>query len=136
MNREELESKINWAGDDAVWRGADIGPGWFDLVAQLADDLAELSCHSAAVQVKEKFGGLRFYVDVRHDNSCPSLYPDTSVMECPTYKRIVSAERESYDTCEMCSSPGEIRTGGWLRVLCDSCHASKRSRWSDEINLE
>jgi len=57
-----------------------------------------------AVQIKEKFGGLRFYY-----NGGDS-----------TVKGIVAmAEAMSYRTCEVCGNVGEQRGGGWIRVLCD-----------------
>jgi|AntAceMinimDraft_11_1070367.scaffolds.fasta_scaffold49548_2 hypothetical protein len=57
------------------------------------------------VQIKEKFGGLRFYVDggtTEHGNY------------------IQFAEAMSGRTCDVCGGVGKLRTGGWLRVLCDS----------------
>jgi len=62
-----------------------------------------------AVQVKEKFGTLRFYVDGGDDT---------------TDGMIRMAEAMSAVTCEVCGSPGECRGGGWIRTLCD-LHAQK-----------
>lgn len=62
-----------------------------------------------AVQVKEKFGTLRFYVDGGDDT---------------TDGMIRMAEAMSAVTCEVCGSPGESRGGGWIRTLCD-LHAQK-----------
>jgi hypothetical protein len=57
------------------------------------------------VQVKEKFGDLRYYVDYLHDD----LYPVVNL-----------AERLCRHTCEICGAPGHKRENiGWLRVLCD-----------------
>ena len=58
-----------------------------------------------AVQVKEKFGSLRFY-----------CYNTSDIQEA--YIRF--AEGMSAVTCEVCGSPGKInRDGGWLRCLCN-----------------
>ena len=57
-----------------------------------------------AVQVKEKFGGLRFYVQAATDKH---------------YSYISFAESMSYRTCEECGSPGKTYTDGWHRTLCD-----------------
>jgi hypothetical protein len=57
-----------------------------------------------AVQVKEKFGGLRFYVDRASDKH---------------YDYITFAESMSYRTCEECGAPGQRYTLGWHRTLCD-----------------
>jgi hypothetical protein len=57
-----------------------------------------------AVQVKEKFGGLRFYVQAATDKH---------------YSYISFAESMSYRTCEECGSPGKTYTDGWHTTLCD-----------------
>ena len=65
-----------------------------------------------AVQVKEKFGGLRFYVQAATDEH---------------YGYISFAESMSYKTCEVCGSPGKRYTDGWHTVLCDT-HAKEQGR--------
>jgi hypothetical protein len=59
-----------------------------------------------AAQVKEKFGGLRFYISNGDD---------------VVYGMISLAENLSYRTCEECGSPGTPRKGAWIRTLCDTC---------------
>jgi hypothetical protein len=65
-----------------------------------------------AVQVKEKFGGLRFYVQAATDTH---------------YKYITFAESMSYRTCEECGAPGKTYTDGWHTTLCD-IHAAMAGR--------
>jgi hypothetical protein len=62
-----------------------------------------LENHPLAVQVKEKFGTLRFYAD--------NISPDQD-------KYIAFAENMSARTCEVCGKRGKLRAGGWLRTLC------------------
>jgi hypothetical protein len=58
-------------------------------------------------QVKEKFGGLRFYYDGGND------YIDGMVR---------LAEDLSYKTCEYCSSTENVgQTRGWIVTLCKKC---------------
>jgi hypothetical protein len=57
-----------------------------------------------AVQIKEKFGGLRFYVQAATDTH---------------YHYISFAESMSYRTCEQCGAPGKTYTDGWHKTLCD-----------------
>jgi hypothetical protein len=57
-------------------------------------------------QVKEKFGGLRYYTD--SGNSRIDGF-------------IRLAERLADVTCEECGKHGKERPGGWIRTLCDSC---------------
>lgn len=65
-----------------------------------------------AVQVKEKFGGLRFYVQAATDKH---------------YSYISFAESMSYRTCEECGAPGKTYTDGWHRTMCD-IHAAMEGR--------
>lgn len=65
-----------------------------------------------AMQVKEKFGGLRFYMN----------YYVEEIEEL-----INEAEEKSYKTCERCGAPGKSREGGWIITLCDKCE-EERSR--------
>lgn len=59
-----------------------------------------------AVQVKEKFGGLRFYY------SGGDEYVDGLV---------AMAEALSYVTCEQCGKVGKPNEIGWIVTLCDDC---------------
>ena len=82
-----------------------VGPGWHGIITRLIVDLEKLGWNGEIQQVKEKFGGLRFYVDT-----------DSDVIQ----DRISHAELESIKTCEECSTPGKIRSvGGWLKCLCE-----------------
>jgi len=65
-----------------------------------------------AVQVKEKFGGLRFYVHAATDKH---------------YSYISFAESMSYRTCEECGAPGKTYTDGWHMTLCD-IHAAMNGK--------
>lgn len=64
-----------------------------------------------AMQVKEKFGTLRFYVGGASEQA---------------YHYIEFAEALSARTCEECGAPGQTRGSGWVRTLCDR-HARERA---------
>jgi hypothetical protein len=63
-----------------------------------------------AMQVKEKFGGLRFYYDGGDDNI-------TGMVRM--------AESWAAHACEECGNPGKSRNGGWIKTLCDN-HEEER----------
>ena len=94
--------------------GFDAMNGWFDIIYDLSVKLEKLildlpeekRASYRAVQVKEKFGTLRFYMSA-----------ETDEME----DAIREAERLSAITCEYCGKPGSLRTKGWLFTLCDDC---------------
>lgn len=75
---------------------------------QLQDGFGE------AAQVKEKFGGLRIYLD-----------SGSKMM----YQAIEEAEAEALKTCETCSSQEDVKTSGhgvyWIRTLCPNCIPKK-----------
>ncbi len=76
-----------------------------DRITALEKELADLIEQLPVIaQVKEKFGGLRFYV-----------YGGTE--EHRHFIRF--AEAMSYRTCEQCGAPGETRNTGYMKTLCD-----------------
>jgi len=102
-----------WPVQDTMlgW-GLMIGDGWALLLERLCadlsiviaeDDLAEFR----ALQVKEKFGSLRFYARGGNER--------TSAL-------IESAVHASEQTCEGCGISSMIRCrGGWYTTTCDAC---------------
>lgn len=79
--------------------------GWNQLLKDLIDDLIKLGWDKEIVEVKEKFGGLRFYINEGSNQ---------------IFARINIAEKESYTICEKTGKPGELRTDiGWCTTLCD-----------------
>jgi hypothetical protein len=92
------------------------GDGWFDLVWTLCERLeavvavaeTETGRSFGVLQVKEKFGGLRFYTNYRND-AISAL--------------IEAAAIESIHTCEVCGGPGRLRGTSWLETKCDE-HAN------------
>jgi hypothetical protein len=82
-----------------------VGSGWNLIIKNLIQDLIRLGWNKEVIQVKEKFGGLRFYINEGTDE---------------IHQRIGQTELESMKTCEITGRPGKIRTDiGWYRTLCD-----------------
>jgi hypothetical protein len=116
MTKEELDNfLVEIGGLENGWRTDmppitnshffGVGPGWYGLIKDLIQDLIELGWDKQTCQVKEKFGGLRFYINKGTDE---------------IYDRITEAERKSYEICEETGLPGELRNDlGWYRTLCD-----------------
>ncbi len=87
-----------------------VGPGWKSLVETLIDDLFKVGWNGNIIQVKEKFGTLRFYIGEGSDEMFDLIY---------------KAEDTSKTICEVCGVPGKLRTDGWMKVLCDE-HGENR----------
>ena len=82
-----------------------VSLGWNLIIKNLIQDLIRLGWNKEVIQVKEKFGGLRFYINEGTDE---------------IHQRIGQAELESMKTCEITGRPGKLRTDiGWYRTLCD-----------------
>lgn len=91
--------------------------GWFLILFDLCGALEELGNVKAA-QVKEKFGGLRFYYDLDVDPEDPGrndLFDGVNQM-------IEAAEQLCAITCEDCGRSGrKVTRNGWTRTLCERC---------------
>ena len=88
----------------------DVGPGWIPILDGLADRLVALGWDRDLRQVKEKFGGLRFYIG----QATPEMHNE-----------IKKAETMAWKTCEICGKAAKPRRSGWLKTLCDD-HAQLR----------
>jgi hypothetical protein len=90
-----------------------VDSGWYPLIKELIEDLIKLGWNKQVCQVKEKFGGLRFYINEGSNE---------------IYERIVKAEKDSYEICETCGEKGDIRTDiGWYRTLCNKHYEERKS---------
>jgi virulence-associated protein VapD len=109
--------------------GFEHNDGWFWLIDQLCEsiqnsiDSSNKYCTEdkkvqqvVADQVKEKFGGLRFY----HSGG------DTYIEGM-----ISLAESMSYNICEFCGSTENVgQTIGWYYTICKECYDNSESRIS------
>ena len=93
------------------------GDGWFQLIWDLSEKLEkmilemktqhpEMKYSPRAVQVKEKYGTLRFYMSSETDEMS---------------KAISVAEDISEKTCESCGKEGILFSEGWCKVRCVDC---------------
>jgi len=83
-----------------------VGKGWAAIVTHLYN-----LCDTYGVviyQIKEKFGGLRFYVG-----------------EAPikVHTAIEQAEKQSLVTCESCGGAAKVNNNnGWFSTRCKECY--------------
>lgn len=117
--------------------------GWYDLIHELARDIQSYVDHQEesyswkvergdakeedrpdyqvrAVQVKQKFGGLRFYINGGND------YIDGM---------ITFAESMSMKICEHCGNPGRTCGKGWIYTFCEPCEVLDNKR-REEYNAQ
>lgn len=102
--------------------GIECGDGWYHLLDVLCRNIQghldfkmkgletgeeKEAMQLIAMQVKQKFGTLRFY------HSGGDEY---------TAGLIQMAEAISGMICETCGDKATVKTGGWVTNLCNSCH--------------
>jgi len=134
--------------------GFSHGDGWFHIIDNLSAELIMLgeqyNIKVVADQVKEKFGGLRFYYHTegkilwyqkrsgRFQAFIFKLLPPKAYWKIIDFRKkiyrtpyekisdaVSHAEGLSYKTCELCSQPGKTEGGGWVTTLCDECRDKK-----------
>lgn len=97
--------------------GVECSAGWAALYEPLIALVEKKG--GTVLQVKEKFGGLRFYY------TAPEVGPDqVDVVE----QAVQLAEKASWHICEECGEPAKSRDGGWIRTLCSLCHQDRETQ--------
>jgi hypothetical protein len=106
-NKKEYEKIKNRLGDKKYDYTLNDELNLFVTKVDVAEAKAKMDIEEAkipvVVQVKEKFGGLRFYVNGSTDEQ---------------YALIRFAESMSYKTCEVCGKRGKPNKGGWIKTRC------------------
>jgi hypothetical protein len=106
--------------------GIAVGTGWWPIIETLC---ANIQSHTdwwnknhetrpvveqvVVEQIKEKFGGLRFYYSGGDDTVAGMVR---------------MAEAWADIACEECGAAGTRRSGGWIRTLCDIHEAEYQAR--------
>jgi hypothetical protein len=96
--------------------GFECSDGWGRLITDLTERISDVvggpegAPDLRVIQVKEKFGGLRYYM-----HGVPKEHWDA------VYDLVRRAGELSFHTCERCGRPGRMRQGGWVRTLCGPC---------------
>lgn len=133
--KKMAEKFPRYFGEGKRYGGFAIGEGWYAIIESLmsqidhytkwkrnmrARDLKNFRAGDISVtvtpkvnwikveQIKEKFGGLRFYYQ-GGDAQISGM--------------VTMAEAWAGRSCETCGDRGERRSGGWIRTLCDKHEA-------------
>ncbi|MCI0431766.1 MAG: hypothetical protein L0210_14645 [Rhodospirillales bacterium] len=155
MTRLEHERRVEalTAQFPSLFGGRNIGftiaPGWFPIVqracAQIDAALDQTEKHGVwFLEIKEKMGGLRLYVNVlpvRRDVFGPTgavsghskalREAKASALSDRIMPIICAAEADSYTTCLFCGAGGQLRQDRrWILTLCDR-HAPYEYRHLD-----
>ena len=133
-HRENLQASL-------MGFGFECDDGWFELIDNLCRDITNWYLENETrhysedyetyeikkgippqffvTQVKEKFGGLRFYI-----GGAPMEIHDM----------ITEAEEKSYKICEICGKPGKLYSDRpWWRTLCNDCKKKEESKLNQKL---
>lgn len=117
--------RVNWSCPE----------GWIDVVDEMidhiqnhidnhnkwaktdGDKIEQLTC----LQIKEKFGGLRFYTS-GGDEYC--------------YGIVSFVEAYSYEICQDCGSNQNVgqTISGWITTVCEKCKVNYKHEWKSNNN--
>ena len=106
----------------------ECGSGWYGIIHELSLAIEKILEEDAvnypipegqeneyiemfAVQVKEKYGTLRFYMSCETDE-ISDIIRETEAL--------------SSQTCENCGTSGKMRGDTWFLVRCDKCYEERR----------
>lgn len=102
--------------------GFECGDGWFAIIYKLSADIEALAKATGldplsnrwpeVIQVKEKYGTLRYYLR------------DTLDAEL-MHNLVGAAYKQSSRTCEDCGQPGTLSMEGWWNVRCAACKVAQ-----------
>lgn len=87
------------------------------MLEELAAALGDYAKEYRITQIKEKYGGLRWY-----DNGAPT--------HCGHYGVINKYESMSYHICIECGAAATKVSTGWISPYCDTC-ATKLENWEN-----
>ncbi len=90
------------------YKSIDVGEGWYQLVVDCDKELTQIDPHYTIAQIKEKFGGLRYYFHSSQSDTSEAMH-----------KVVKKYEAIALITCEATGGLGVLMkgVGGWLKTL-------------------
>jgi hypothetical protein len=108
--------------------GFAIGEGWWPIIESLCSNIqhyinwknreSEIVPQVVVAQIKEKFGGLRFYYEGGDDR---------------IHGMVSMAESWADKSCETCGAPGTSGGKGWIKTLCPTHRAEADAQYAERF---
>ena len=101
---EKLKDKIL----PEYYKSIDVDEGWYQLIVDCDKELTAIDPNYQIFQIKQKFGGLRYYVHPSQSDTSKAMHEVVT-----KYEKIAAA------TCEATGNPGVLMRSrsGWLKTL-------------------
>ena len=115
--------------------GFDTGPGWYPLLYKICAQLNVIrkvtGIYPIADQIKEKFGGLRFYYHV----TGPEKVEDGEIWGSIIKEIISKAEEDSYKICGSCGKFVRHKRIdlGWVYDMCSTCLIKEKPELAEQV---
>jgi hypothetical protein len=116
---------------EGKYGGFAVGAGWYPILESLCTNIqnhidwkvkqGQPIPQVVVEQIKEKFGGLRFYYQGGDEQ---------------IHGMVRMAEVWASTACEECGAPGERRSGGWIRTLCDFHETERQTRIEEQARKD
>lgn len=131
MTDEEVEEYLKSIGGlEYAWKENtfitdssffECSSGWNKIICSCIKELIDIGWNKKICQIKEKFGGLRFYTDTHTDQE---------------WEIIRKYEDLSYHTCETCGTHENVETKGpgWIQSLCKDCRDEQTKKKESQNN--
>ena len=111
-----------------AYGGFAVDKGWWPILQALCSNIqhylnwknreSEVVPQVVVTQIKEKFGGLRFYYDGGDDR---------------VQGMVSMAESWADKSCEECGAPGTSGGKGWIKTLCPTHRAEADARYAERF---
>lgn len=128
--RQNMEKNVNNMPTPMELFGVECRKGWYELIIPIAEYIEnynkehpENEYPMCFTQIKEKWGGLRVYVN----------YGTKELFDM-----IEKAEDESYQVCETCGSREDVglKFDGWYETMCHKCAVERAMKNSQFLKFE
>lgn len=116
---------------DGKYGGFAVGEGWWPILESLCANIqswidwknkqSEVVPQVTVEQIKEKFGGLRFYYEGGDEHISGMVR---------------MAEAWADHSCEECGAPGTSGGRGWIKTLCPTHRAEADARYKERFPNE
>ena len=113
MNQLQLQIKALVSKfDSSYYQSIDVDEGWYQIVVDCDKDLSAIDSQYTILQIKQKFGGLRYYFQPSSSEYNDELWTKMNSI-------VQAYENIAWITCEATGNPGVLMKSpsGWLKTL-------------------
>jgi len=102
----------------------DCFDGWYNIIDNLCKSIVEITkvigFELSVLQIKEKFGTLRFYYSI-DDGKLKIPLGSRSKYNKLISDLVLAAEKKSETICEICGKKGKLYNDFWKKTRCKEC---------------